>query len=181
VTKRLVSIAVLLAASLQPISNAALPAMGQEAKQDVKQDVRQHVRQHTKSDSRQEEASIRAVADAQVTAWNKGDVPGFMASYEDSPETTFVGATTVQRGFAQILERYKKNYSTQEQMGTLSFKDIEIRLLPTTSGETEYAIVTGRFHLERTVHGAAAKDDGIFSLVWHKGPGGWKIILDHTA
>jgi ketosteroid isomerase-like protein len=128
-----------------------------------------------------EEAVIRTVLDAQVAAWNRGDIPAFMASYEDSPETTFVGATSVNKGFTPILERYKQNYSTHEQMGTLTFKELDIRLLPTTSGATEYAVVTGRFHLERAVKGAATKDDGIFSLVWHKGPGGWKILLDHTA
>ncbi len=54
-------------------------------------------------------AAIKAVMEAQVAAWNKGDIPGFMASYEDSPETTFVGATTVNKGFQPILERYKRN------------------------------------------------------------------------
>jgi uncharacterized protein (TIGR02246 family) len=131
--------------------------------------------------SKQDEAAIRSVIDAQVVAWNKGDVPAFMASYEDSPETTFVGTASVQKGFTQILERYKRNYTNREQMGTLTFHDLDIRLLPVSSGVTEYAVVTGRFHLERTTHGAAAKDDGIFSLVWHKGPHGWKILLDHTA
>ena len=131
--------------------------------------------------NQQDEAAIHTVIDAQVVAWNKGDVPAFMASYEDSPETTFVGSASVQKGFAKILERYKKNYTTREQMGTLTFHDLDIRLLPTSSGVTEYAVVTGHFHLERTTHGAAAKDDGIFSLVWHKGPDGWKILLDHTA
>ena len=128
-----------------------------------------------------EEAAIRTVLDGQVADWNRADVAGFMAGYEDSPETTFVGATTIQQGFQTIVERYKKNYVGHEQMGTLTFKDVHIRLLPTSAGVTEYAVVTGRFHLERTARGAATKDDGIFSLVWHKGPGGWKIVLDHTA
>jgi uncharacterized protein (TIGR02246 family) len=128
-----------------------------------------------------EETQIRAVIDAQVTAWNSGDIPAFMASYEDSPETTFVGSATVNKGFQPILERYKKSYANKDQMGTLTFKDLEIRLLPATSGVTEYAVVTGKFHLERTAKGSATKDDGIFSLVWHKGPWGWKIVLDHTS
>jgi hypothetical protein len=34
---------------------------------------------------------------------------------------------------------------------------------------------------DRTQKGVATKDDGIFSLVWHKGPQGWKILLDHTS
>ncbi len=126
-------------------------------------------------------AAIRAVLDAQVANWNSANVTGFMAGYEDSPQTTFVGTNSIQSGFQTILERYKKNYSSREQMGTLTFHDLHIRLLPTAGGVTEYAVATGRFHLERTAKGEATKDDGIFSLVWHKGPGGWKIVLDHTA
>ena len=128
-----------------------------------------------------DKAAIRAVIDEQVAAWNRGDITAFMTSYEDSPETTFVGTTSVNKGFQPILERYKKGYANKDQMGTLSFKELDIRLLPTAAGVTEYAVVTGRFHLERAAKGTATKDDGIFSLVWHKGPGGWKILLDHTA
>jgi uncharacterized protein (TIGR02246 family) len=128
-----------------------------------------------------DEAQIRAAIDAQVTAWNSGDIPAFMSSYEDSPDTTFVGATSVNKGFKPILERYKANYANKDQMGKLTFTDLEVRLLPTSSGATEYAVVTGKFHLDRTAKGTATKDDGIFSLVWRKGPGGWKIVLDHTS
>ena len=128
-----------------------------------------------------DEAAIKAVMEASVAAWNRGDIPDFMSSYEDSPETTFVGAASVNKGFQPILQRYKTSYATKEQMGALTFKDLDVRLLPTVAGVTEYAVVTGKFHLERNTKGTATKDDGIFSLVWHKGPGGWKILLDHTA
>jgi len=128
-----------------------------------------------------EDTAIRTVLDAQVAAWNRGDIPAFMATYEDSPETTFVGASSVNKGFQPILERYQKSYANKEQMGMLTFKDLSVRLLPASNGVIEYAVVTGKFHLDRTAKGLATKDDGIFSLVWHKGPGGWKILLDHTA
>lgn len=127
-----------------------------------------------------DEEAIRAAVQAQVDAWNRGDVPAFMQSYERSPETTFIGAN-IGKGYEKILERYQKNYSTQAQMGTLTFKDLEVRLLPGSCKKTEFAVVTGRFHLERTQKGLATKDDGIFSLVWRKGPDGWKIVLDHTS
>lgn len=127
-----------------------------------------------------DEAQIRAVIKAQTEAWNRADIPAFMQSYEDSPDTTFIGMT-VRKGYQPILQRYEQNYSTREQMGTLTFSDIDIRLLPSGCGKTDLALVTGKFHLERATHGEAKKDDGIFSLVWRKGPQGWKIILDHTS
>ena len=127
-----------------------------------------------------DEAAIRAAIEAQVSAWNRGDIPTFMHAYEDSPETTFIG-TTLRKGYKPILERYQKSYSNPAQMGTLTFSDLEVRLLPCSCGHTEFAIVTGQFHLQRAEKGDAKKDDGIFSLVWRKGHNGWKILLDHTS
>jgi uncharacterized protein (TIGR02246 family) len=127
-----------------------------------------------------DEAKIRTALTAQTAAWNRGDVEGFMKTYEDSAETTFIGKT-LRKGYKPILERYKQGYATKEQMGTLTFNDLDIRLLPNGCGKTEIALVTGKFHLERTVRGDATKDDGIFSLVWRKSGDGWKIILDHTS
>jgi uncharacterized protein (TIGR02246 family) len=128
----------------------------------------------------EDEAAIRAVIEAQVAAWNRGDIPDFMTAYENSPDTTFVG-TDVNKGFVPILERYKKAYANHDQMGTLTFSKLDIRMLPSTKGATEYAVVTGRFHLERNAKGEGTKDDGIFSLVWRKSAGKWKILLDHTS
>ena len=127
-----------------------------------------------------DDAAIRAVIQAQVDAWNRADIPAFMQSYENSPDTTFIGLA-VRKGYEPILQRYKLSYTTPEQMGTLKFTDLDIRLLPSGCGKSEIALVTGKFHLDRTARGDAKKDDGIFSLVWRKGPQGWKIILDHTS
>ncbi len=127
-----------------------------------------------------DEDAIRAAIIAQTGAWNRGDIPAFMQAYEDSPATTFIGLT-LRKGFQPIRERYMLSYSTPEQMGTLTFNDIDVRLLPSSCGDAEYAVVTGKFHLDRKTKGEAKKDDGIFSLVWRKGPQGWKIIVDHTS
>jgi len=127
-----------------------------------------------------EEAAIRAVIGEQSAAWNRGDLDAFMQAYEDSPETTFIGAQ-VRKGYRPILERYRTAYANREQMGTLTFSNLEVRLLPDAGGSVEYAIVTGNFHLDRTAMGEAKKNDGVFSLVWHKGAKGWRIILDHTS
>lgn len=135
----------------------------------------------TKAEVRSEdETAIRDTMDAQVAAWNHDDIPGFMKAYENSPQTTFIGAT-LRKGYGPILERYKKSYTNHQQMGTLSFYDLDVRLLSGSCGKAEFAVVTGRFHLERVEKGEAKKDDGIFSLVWRNGPDGWKIVLDHTS
>jgi ketosteroid isomerase-like protein len=123
---------------------------------------------------------IKSAMTAQAEAWNRGDIPAFMQEYDNSAETTFIG-TEVRKGYAPILERYRTHYATREQMGKLTYSNLEVRLLPSACGSAEYAVVTGNFHLERTAMGVAKKNDGIFSLVWHKGAAGWKIVLDHTS
>ena len=128
----------------------------------------------------EDETAIRAALGTQEDAWNRGDMPAFIETYENSPETTFVGLT-VRKGFEPIRKRYSENYSTPALMGKLAFTDIDIRLLTTACGKSEIALVTGKFHLDRNVGGSPTKNDGLFSLVWRKGPHGWKIILDHTS
>ncbi|MBT2118264.1 SgcJ/EcaC family oxidoreductase [Dyella sp. LX-66] len=127
-----------------------------------------------------ESSAIRTVLSAQQDAWNRGDVDNFVTAYKDAPDTTFIGSK-IRQGYARILESYKKNYATKEQMGKLTYSDIEVRLLPCPDGQSHYAAVTGRFHLDRTAHGTAAKDDGVFSLLWEKTASGWKIVLDHSS
>jgi uncharacterized protein (TIGR02246 family) len=133
-----------------------------------------------KAQQASDEALIRAAMADSVTAWNAGDLKAFVSYYEDSPLTTFVGPKNTY-GTGDLLERYKKSFATREEMGTLTFSQLEVRLLPTSNGVVEYAIMTGHFHLDRTARGAAKKDDGYYSLVWHKTKDGWKIILDHTS
>jgi hypothetical protein len=120
------------------------------------------------------EQEIRGVLDAQVAAWNRGDIPGFMEGYDKSESTTFAG-TEITKGHAQVLARYLKKYPTREKMGTLRFSDIETRMLG-----ADYASVIGRFHLDRAAD-AGGEASGIFTLLFHKTGQGWKVILDHTS
>jgi uncharacterized protein (TIGR02246 family) len=122
----------------------------------------------------QEEAAIRGVLDAQVAAWNRGDVVAFMQGYNDSPDTTFVGKT-IAHGYSNILDRYRKNYAGKEKMGQLAFDNLEVHPL-----DARFAVVTGRYHLTRSAS-AGGDAQGVFSLVFEKTAAGWKIILDHTS
>src|SRR5258706_11740111 len=51
------------------------------------------------------EDDIRKVLEDQTAAWNRGDLPAFMAGYLESESTTFV-SDTVTRGHAKVLARY---------------------------------------------------------------------------
>ena len=115
---------------------------------------------------------VRAVLEAQVAAWNRGDIEGFMSGYAQSPETTFVSGNTVTRGWQTVLDRYKKGYDSREKMGTLTFSDLEI----TPLGK-EAAVVLGRWQLKR----AQDTPGGRFTLIFRRTRAGWRIVHDHTS
>ncbi len=116
--------------------------------------------------------AVRAVLDAQAAAWNRGDIEGYMDGYDRSPDTVFVSGDRVNRGWQNVLDRYKKTYDSREKMGTLTFSDLEITIL-----SKDAALVLGRWHLQRS------KDEphGRFTLLFRKTKAGWKIVHDHTS
>jgi uncharacterized protein (TIGR02246 family) len=116
--------------------------------------------------------AIQAVLDAQVAAWNRGDIEAFMDGYERSEKTVFVGGDNVTRGWQTVLDRYKRNYDTREKMGTLKFSDLEVMPLGNDS-----ALVLMRWHLQR------AKDEphGRSTLIMRRTKKGWKIVHDHSS
>lgn len=117
-------------------------------------------------------AEIRAVMDAQEAAWNRGDVDGFMKGYARSRTTVFVSGDTITRGWQTVRDRYKKKYVTAEQMGHLTFSQLEI-----TNLGSDAAIVLGRWELKRK----ADRPHGRFTLVFQRTPDGWRIVHDHTS
>ena len=122
----------------------------------------------------QAELDVVKVLTAQERAWNNGDMQGFLSGYKQAPETTFI-SETVQHGSENLAQRYHSTYPNKESMGTLSFSDLEPRVL-----DEHFALLTGRFHLDRPRKSGGAAE-GVFSLVLERTASGWKIILDHTS
>ncbi len=117
--------------------------------------------------------AIRKVLDDQVSAWNKGDLRGFMEGYWQSDDLTFFSGNNQTRGWQATLDRYRKKYQAEgKEMGKLTFRDIDIRFLA-----ADHALVTGRWQLELTKD----KIGGLFTLIVHKKAPGWRIVHDHTS
>lgn len=117
-------------------------------------------------------SDIVAVMDAQASAWNRGDVDGFMLGYWNSSELLFVSGDGVTRGWQPTLDRYKKNYNSREKMGALKFSDLEINVISKNA-----AVVLGSWSLTR----AADNPKGKFTLIFRKFAEGWRIVHDHTS
>lgn len=70
------------------------------------------------------------------------------------------------------IERYKKSYPDRRTMGTLTFSDLDVRMLAPTA-----AVVLGRWQLKRDADAPA----GYFTLIVRKLPEGWRIVHDHSS
>lgn len=117
-------------------------------------------------------AQIRAIIQEQQSAWNRGDIDGFMNGYAHAKSTTFVSEDSITRGWQTVRDRYRKKYSDRAKMGILTFSELEI-----TSLSQDSAVVLGRWKLQR------AKDQphGRFTLIFRRLPEGWRIVSDHTS
>lgn len=122
--------------------------------------------------SETEEDRIVAVLEMQQTAWNSGNIPGFMSGYWQSPDLRFASGGTVTKGWQQTLDRYTKNYKDRAAMGTLSFTNLEVRLI----GDND-AVVHGGWALERN----GDTPSGLFTLLFRKVGGEWLVVSDTTT
>jgi uncharacterized protein (TIGR02246 family) len=118
------------------------------------------------------DSQIRKVLADQVDAWNRADLDTFIEGY--APDCMFVGKT-VTHGRDQVLARYRKTFPSSAAMGHLAFSNLEVKQL-----SPDIAVVIGQFSLERSSD-AGGNTGGIFSLVFHRVAGDWKIALDHTS
>jgi len=118
------------------------------------------------------ESEIRAVLDAQVRAWNSGDLRGFMEGYEKSGRTRFQSGGDVSLGWQTVFDRYQKRYGDRASMGILKFSEVEV-----TASAPNTALAFGRWRLER----AQDAPSGLFTLVFRRTSAGWRIVHDHTS
>jgi uncharacterized protein (TIGR02246 family) len=118
--------------------------------------------------------AVRALLDAQVEAWNRGDLEGFMAGYWRSPELVFCSGATVTKGWDATLERYRKRYQAEgREMGQLGFDAIEV--LPMGA---DAAAARGAFRLRMK---DGSQPHGLFTLLLRRVDGAWRIVHDHTS
>ncbi|MGE0495136.1 MAG: DUF4440 domain-containing protein [Vulcanimicrobiota bacterium] len=111
---------------------------------------------------------------ASAEAWNQGDLERFMQDYLRSPEMTYTAAGKIVRGYEALAQRYATTYGTDKSsLGHLTFSEVEVWKL----GDS-HALAVGKWLLKRR-----DKEDayGVFSLIFVRQEGAWKILHDHTS
>ncbi|MDB6084482.1 MAG: hypothetical protein JWN43_2363 [Gammaproteobacteria bacterium] len=119
---------------------------------------------------------VRGMLDRSAAAWNARDLAGFIASYENSPDTTYLTPSQVVIGYTAIHKMYSDRFADDDffRRGVLSMSLLCVA--PLGAG---YALARGRYLLNGdATHGGPTS--GIFSLVLRRACAGWHILADHT-
>lgn len=118
-------------------------------------------------------SQIKSTLHQFTTDWNDGNLKKAMTIYDNSTKTKLISDSTMIQGYPKITDYFKKNFPSQKEMGSMTFSDIQVKLL-----STDHALAIGKWALQ-TLSGTTTH--GIFSVVYKKTDKGWKIILDHTS
>ena len=135
-------------------------------------------------DRQQAEASeqVAGLLQTQAAAWNRGDLDGFCAVYDD--DAAFLTPSGLARGRQAVLDRYRSRYPTRAAMGTLALAPLEVREVwgneATLLGDAIPSRVHGVSVVARWTLTSAdgAERAGLTLLVLLRRDGRWVIVQD---
>jgi len=116
-------------------------------------------------------AAIREVLDTTATAWNRGDLNGYLAAYDEAiTSRSATGFVTGKEPAAEVMRQ--GFWKTGRPLQQLHYEHVDVRKLG-----ADYALVTGEFVLT-----GADKPDrtGWFTTVWKRTAAGWRMIHDQS-
>ena len=117
--------------------------------------------------------AVSGVLDAQVRAWNRGDLAAYMVGYARRDALVFTSGGKIRRGWQATFDAFQKRYAQDPAaMGKLAFRVIQIDPVG-----ADGAIVLGEWHLT----GSPSDGSGVFSVIFERRPEGWRIVHDHTS
>jgi hypothetical protein len=99
----------------------------------------------------------------------------FMALYENSPTTRYIGSQGIVTGYDDIQAMYVKRFQKGDgaSMGQLSLQLIDVKEMG-----PQYAFVVGRYFLKQDT---GVTVSGVTTLLFHKVGTRWLIVADHSS
>lgn len=117
---------------------------------------------------------IAAMLQRSASAWNRGDLAGFMNDYAKDSLTSYMAGGHVQYGWQPLYDRYQTHYfAPGKSRDSLSFDELHVRVLT-----PDFAYATARFKLSRRDSVVAS---GPFTLILQRQGDHWRILHDHTS
>jgi len=112
--------------------------------------------------------------EAQMAAWNRGDIEGALALYLDTPDIVWVSRAGADRGFAPFAADLRAEFSGHpEAMGIYAGEVLDALPL----GPERAALVV-RWQIERD---GTRLFGGVSTQIWQRIDGHWRIVLEHAS
>ena len=119
-----------------------------------------------------DEADIRRRIDESVLAFNRGDLAGHLAIYDE--RITFMTKDGPQPGVAPIEKAFREKYFRDGRpIQQLRFEQLAVRQLG-----PDAALATARWILSG---GDQPELSGWFTLAWQRTRAGWRAVHDHSS
>jgi uncharacterized protein (TIGR02246 family) len=119
------------------------------------------------------EAAARSGLEAQIAAWNRGDLEAALRAYWNSPDMTWVSKTGVQRGFAAFAQGMRTDFVDPAAMGTYSAEVLDARSLGPAA-----AVIVFRWQIMKSGRRVMG---GTSTQVWRQIEGSWCAVLEHAS
>lgn len=119
-----------------------------------------------------DEAAIRAALEESAAAFNRGDLPGHLAIYDESVQ--FMTKDGPRPGIEPIEKAFRERYFRDgKPIQQLSYSGLAVRRLA-----DDVAIATARWAL---TGGEKPELSGWYTLVLVRAPAGWRAVHDHSS
>ncbi len=120
-----------------------------------------------------EQLEVTKVVLQQESAWNNGDLDGYLAHFKDADDTEAVLNGPV-RGLGNIRSAYHISFPNRDAMGQLEQSEVEVRELGPS-----FALATGRYRLTRSRKNGG-ETQGTFTEILEKTDAGWQLIFSEN-
>ncbi len=119
-----------------------------------------------------DEAEMRQRLADSALAFNRGDLPGHLAVYDES--VMFMTKDGPRPGVAPIEKSFRETYFRDGQaIQQLRFEQLAVRrLAPDAALATAHWVLSG---------GDKPEQSGWFTLAWVRTPAGWRVVHDHSS
>jgi ketosteroid isomerase-like protein len=117
---------------------------------------------------------VQALLDHGASAWNRGDLEGFLSDYLPGTRTSFVTPQRVEHGITAIRERYQARYfAPGARRDSLAFEGLEVdQVGPGVVNAIAFYVLA---------RGDSVVARGPTSLVLVRTGGRWFIVHDHSS
>ena len=121
-----------------------------------------------------EQLDVTKVVLAQESAWNRGDLDGYLAQFKEGEDTEAILNGPI-RGAVAIRNAYHTSFPSRDAMGTLEQTEVEVRELG-----PNFALALGHYRLARSrKNGGDA--EGNFTEIFEKTDTGWKLVFTENT